>query len=172
MNKSNDTGGYKPPLQNNVGAAFCRPFFYDSKIGPLTIYEENDAITGIYYKKHENINKNLSPIAKWCINELDDYFNKRLTQFTVPIRLKGTDFQMLVWNELKKIPYGETVSYKYIAEKIQNPKAVRAVGMANSKNPISIIVPCHRVIASNGKLSGYAGGVTAKSFLIALEIGE
>ena len=158
----------------NIRAASCRPLFYNSKAGLLTIYEENDVITGIYWQRRgdiQNENKNLSYIAKWCINELDDYFNKRLMRFTVPIRLKGTDFQMLVWEELQKIPYGETVSYKYIAESINNPKAVRAVGAANSKNPISIIVPCHRVIASNGKLSGYAGGVDAKSFLIAHEAG-
>ena len=157
-------------MNNNKGLDNNQPFFYDSKIGPISIYEEDNAIVGLYFKTCKN--KNLSPIAKWCINELDDYFNKKLKNFTVPIRLKGTGFQMLVWQELQKIPYGETVSYKYIAEKINNPKAVRAVGLANSKNPISIIIPCHRVIAANGKLSGYAGGINIKSFLITHEIGE
>ena len=87
----------------------------------------------------------------------------------MPLSLKGTPFQMKVWEELRKIPYGETLSYGQIAENVGNPKAARAVGMANNKNPIMIIVPCHRVIGKNGKLVGYAGGVDIKEKLLKIE---
>ena len=104
-----------------------------------------------------------------AVAELEQYFAGSLRDFTVPIKLHGTPFQLAVWQELLKIPYGETRSYKDIALAIGKPKATRAVGGANHNNPISIIVPCHRVIASDGSLGGYGGGLDIKQWLLELE---
>ncbi|NCO45642.1 MAG: methylated-DNA--[protein]-cysteine S-methyltransferase, partial [Vibrio sp.] len=103
------------------------------------------------------------------IKQLDEYFSGKRTIFTLPLAAKGTEFQQSVWQALCKIPYGETWNYQQIAEAIGNPKAVRAVGLANGRNPISIIVPCHRVIGKSGKLTGYAGGLNRKASLLELE---
>lgn len=101
--------------------------------------------------------------------QLDEYFQGKRTTFSLPFKLTGTPFQLVVWKELQNIPYGKTTSYKEIAQKINKPKACRAVGMANNKNPLPIIIPCHRVIGSNGKLIGYAGGLKLKNYLLELE---
>lgn len=101
--------------------------------------------------------------------QLDEYFQGKRTIFSLPFKLTGTPFQLAVWKELQNIPYGKTTSYKEIAQKINKPKAYRAVGMANNKNPLPIIIPCHRVIGSNGKLIGYAGGLKLKNYLLELE---
>lgn len=101
--------------------------------------------------------------------QLDEYFQGKRTTFSLPFKLTGTLFQLAVWKELQNIPYGQTTSYKEIAQKINKPKAYRAVGMANNKNPLPIIIPCHRVIGSNGKLIGYAGGLNLKNYLLELE---
>lgn len=101
--------------------------------------------------------------------QLDEYFQGKRTTFSLPFKLTGTPFQLAVWKELQNIPYGQTTSYKEIAQKINKPKAYRAVGMANNKNPLPIIIPCHRVIGSNGKLIGHAGGLKLKNYLLELE---
>ena len=101
--------------------------------------------------------------------QLDEYFQGKRTTFSLPFKLTGTPFQLAVWKELQNIPYGKTTSYKEIAQKINKPKACRAVGMANNKNPLPIIIPCHRVIGSNGKLIGSAGGLKLKNYLLELE---
>ena len=101
--------------------------------------------------------------------QLDEYFQGKRTTFSLPFKLTGTPFQLAVWKELQNIPYGKTTSYKEIAQKINKPKACRAVGMANNKNPLPIIIPCHRVIGFNGKLIGYAGGLKLKNYLLELE---
>lgn len=98
--------------------------------------------------------------------ELDAYFAGALRQFTVPLKPQGTDFRKKVWEALQTIPYGETISYKELAQQINQPKAIRAVGGANHHNPISIIIPCHRVIGASGKLVGYGGGLNVKEFLL------
>lgn len=105
------------------------------------------------------------------IDQLDAYFKGKLTTFDIELNIQGTDFQKKVWQQLVKIPYGETISYGELAKRIGNPKASRAVGMANGKNPISIIVPCHRVIGKNGSLTGFGGGLEAKKTLLDLEKG-
>ena len=104
--------------------------------------------------------------------QLDEYFAGRLRRFTTPLVFEGTAFQNQVWKELCRIPYGETISYLELANRIRNPKAVRAVGMANGANPIAIIVPCHRVIGSNGALTGFGGGIPTKRALLELERGQ
>ncbi len=101
--------------------------------------------------------------------EIQEYFQGERKSFSVNLDLKGSSFQKQVWNELLKIPFGETRSYKEIASSIRNPKAARAVGSANGKNPLSIIIPCHRVISSDGSMGGYAGGLEKKSILLELE---
>ena len=102
-------------------------------------------------------------------DQLKEYFIRTRKVFDIPLDLEGTDFQMKVWNEIKKIPYGKPRSYKYIAEKLGDAKSIRAVGRANGQNPIPIIIPCHRVIGSNGTLTGYAGGLDVKEKLLEIE---
>ena len=143
--------------------------WYNSPIGILKIVADEDSIIGVEFAE-SIFEENSNPIIERCKIELKEYFEGKRKNFEVNIKyIGGTEFQKQVWNELKNIPYGKVVSYKYIAEKIKNPKAVRAVGGANNKNPITIIVPCHRVIGANGKLVGYAEGVDKKEFLLNLE---
>lgn len=111
----------------------------------------------------------VSDVTAKAIAQLDDFFARRRTTFDIPLLFPGTDFQKMVWNELLNIPYGTTISYIKLSERLGNVKAVRAVAAANGANPISIFVPCHRVIGSNGKLIGYGGGLAAKKRLLELE---
>lgn len=143
---------------------FCD--YYESPIGLLEIVTNNLKVLEINFvnKKEENINQN--NVTKQCIKELDEYFNGIRKKFDVKLELRGTDFQKNVWNELEKIEYGEVKTYKDIAININNEKAVRAVGNANNKNKIPIIIPCHRVIGASGKLVGYAGGLDKKQWLL------
>jgi len=125
--------------------------------------KQSDYFPSDIYKKTE------TPVIKKASKQLEEYFNGKRRTFDLPITLHGTDFQIKVWKALQTIPYGETRSYGQLAALIENPKASRAVGMANNKNPISIIIPCHRVIGHNGSLVGYAGGLNIKQKLIDLE---
>jgi len=108
-------------------------------------------------------------LIKKAALQFGEYFKGKRKSFILPLTMNGTDFQMKVWNALKKIPYGKTVSYGELAAMIGNPKACRAVGMANNRNPIAIIVPCHRIIGHDGSLTGYGGGLKLKSLLLELE---
>lgn len=110
-----------------------------------------------------------SEIICETIKQLDEYFACNRRDFSIPLLFTGSPFQCTVWSELLKIPYGDTISYAELARRIENPKAVRAVASANATNPISILVPCHRVIGSNHKLTGYGGGLYTKQFLLDLE---
>lgn len=110
-----------------------------------------------------------SPLIEQTIDQLQEYFTGKRTWFDIPLLLVGTDFQKTVWEELRNIPYGKTLSYMDLALKLHNPKAIRAVASANGANAISIIVPCHRIIGSDGSLVGYAGGLTAKKRLLKCE---
>lgn len=143
----------------------------DYKIGNIDIIEENNKIVEIRINK--NINDNIieknTTVLKETEKQLNEYFEGKRRTFNLPLEPQGTEFMKKVWKSLQDIPYGETKTYKEIAEKIGNPKASRAVGMANHKNPIPIIIPCHRVIGSNGKLVGYALGMDMKGFLLELE---
>jgi methylated-DNA-[protein]-cysteine S-methyltransferase len=132
---------------------------------------EGKAITGVFFgnKPHTDFTKAETPLIKKTAAQIEEYLTGKRKQFTVPIALYGTEFQLAVWGALQIIPYGETRSYKEIAAFIGKPKALRAVGMANNRNPISIIVPCHRVIGSNGSLTGYGGGLPLKRRLLELE---
>lgn len=146
-------------------------YTYDTILGSVTFVEENGALVVItthpYHPKEEIYQE--TPVIKEAFGQLSEYFSGNRKTFNLPLLLKGTDFQKQVWQALLKIPFGETRSYKQIAEAIGNPKAVRAVGMANNKNPLLIVVPCHRVIGANGKLVGYAVGLDKKEYLLRLE---
>ncbi|MEA5018577.1 MAG: methylated-DNA--[protein]-cysteine S-methyltransferase [Erysipelotrichaceae bacterium] len=147
--------------------AYC----YQSPIGALRIIETDDKIIGVDFfdklsKEHTLME---TVLIKKTYQQLLEYFAGKRHIFSIDIKLIGTPFQVAVWNQLIKIPYGQTCSYKYIAQRIEKPKAYRAVGMANNRNPISIIVPCHRVIGANGKLVGYGGGLDVKAKLLDLE---
>lgn len=141
--------------------------YYKSPIGTICIDANENAVTSI--RLSELGEENPSPITNKTIVQLTEYFEGKRREFDIPIELTGTEFQLKVWNELKKIPYGETRSYADIAKAVGNSKACRAVGGANNKNPIMIIVPCHRVIGKNGSMVGYAGGIDIKVELLKLE---
>jgi methylated-DNA-[protein]-cysteine S-methyltransferase len=148
---------------------------FDSPVGPLLLAGDSNALQRVSFEssKHSALTqaelKQDRAAFTEVIRQLQAYFRGELKVFDVPLAMEGTDFQLRVWNALRGIPYGETVSYAQLAERIGNPKAVRAVGLANGSNPIPIIVPCHRVIGSDGSLTGFGGGLPIKKILIELE---
>lgn len=147
-------------------------FIYETMVGDIGIGDNGEAITDVFFGKAYNINDftvRETELIKLAYEQIMDYFNGKSKRFNLPLYVEGTEFQKNVWKALMTIPYGETRSYKEIGELVGRPKAARAVGMANNKNPISIIIPCHRVIGSNGKLVGYGGGIKVKEELLNLE---
>jgi methylated-DNA-[protein]-cysteine S-methyltransferase len=147
----------------------------NSPIGPLLLAGDDAGLRLVHFATGR---RPKSPQPDWVENgtpfkeatrQLEAYFKGKLQHFDLPLALDGTDFQLLVWRNLQKIPYGETVSYGQLAKRIGNPTAARAVGLANGSNPIPIIIPCHRVIGSNGDLTGFGGGLPIKKKLLALE---
>lgn len=140
----------------------------DSPFGPIRIGCEEDAVVSICRHNGE-ITADASPLSALVQCQLQEYFTGTRTAFDFPIKPKGTPFQLAVWNELCKIPYGQIRTYGEIAAAIGNPKASRAVGMACNRNPLWIVIPCHRVIGSNRNLTGYAGGLPMKLALLSLE---
>ena len=145
--------------------------YYQSPIGMIELSEVNKSIDYITFIDSEKTKptSNNSPILKKAVKQLDEYFAGKRLNFELPLSPKGTAFQKSVWKVLQGIPHGKTVSYLDIAKQLGDVKAVRAVGMANGKNPIAIVIPCHRVIGANGKLTGYAGGLERKQWLLELE---
>ena len=153
----------------------------DSPLGPLTVVAEDDHLCGLYVE--QGLAKALErravigpavrpgddPVLAAVTDQLRAYFARELTEFDVPLAASGTPFQQRVWEALRRIPYGETRSYGQLAAEIGSPAASRAVGAANGRNPVSIVVPCHRVIGSTGRLTGYAGGLSTKELLLAHE---
>ncbi|WAL67179.1 methylated-DNA--[protein]-cysteine S-methyltransferase [Amycolatopsis cynarae] len=147
----------------------------DSPVGPLTLVGEDGMLSGLYMheQRHRPPQERFGeedPAGFGAVKEqLAEYFTGERTAFDLPLRLHGTPFQRVVWEALREIPYGETTSYGELAERIGRPGAARAVGLANGKNPVGIIVPCHRVIGSSGALTGYGGGIAVKRSLLAFE---
>ena len=141
---------------------------YNTKFGKIYISADEKNILEISFNK-PNYRTQETPLIKRAFSELEEYFNGQRKTFELPLKLEGTEFQKKVWQELIKIPYGKTISYKELAKAVGNEKACRAVGMANNKNKIMIVIPCHRVIGSNGDLTGYAGGLNIKKQLLDLE---
>jgi methylated-DNA-[protein]-cysteine S-methyltransferase len=147
----------------------------NSKIGPMYLVASDKGLHGVFWKETATPYRNKQhhgravEILDEAQTQLEQYLDGQRKSFDLPLDVQGTSFQKQVWNELSKIPYGKTYSYSDIAKKIKNDKAVRAVGTANGRNPLSLIVPCHRVIAADGTLGGYAGGLSIKEKLLRLE---
>ena len=145
-------------------------YIYQTAIGVLTLCEEKGCITAIStnYRPETGEEKETETIRR-AYTQITEYLEGKRKIFDLPLAATGTEFQKRVWKALSEIPYGETRTYGEIAAAIGNPKAARAVGMANHRNPLMIVVPCHRVIGSNGKMTGYASGLDTKEFLLKLE---
>ncbi|QNO15593.1 methylated-DNA--[protein]-cysteine S-methyltransferase [Alkalicella caledoniensis] len=145
----------------------------ETPIGKLTLICDDISLTSIAFGEkqmsEEFEEKQLHPILVETSRQLSLFFEGKLQEFNIPLNPSGTTFQKAVWDSLKEIPYGKTVSYGDVAKNIGNPKSVRAVGQANNKNPIPIIIPCHRVVGKDGSLVGYGGGLDIKKYLLALE---
>ena len=145
--------------------------FYDSPVGRLGLIGEGDALISLTLPNQPVplIAEQETPVLRETRRQLEAYFAGKLREFDVPLRLEGTPFRLRVWEQLQKIPYGQVISYGELARRVGQPNAARAVGGANHHNPISIIVPCHRVIAAGGSLCGYGGGLELKRALLRLE---
>ncbi len=140
--------------------------YIEVSAGVIKIVCSDEHVLSVSFSDTAKENDKGSKVLNEALKQMNEYFSGKRKTFDLPLYFEGTEFQKSVWNELRKIPYGITVSYKDIAEGINNEKAVRAVGNANNKNKIMIIVPCHRVIGKNGKLVGFAGGLDKKEFLL------
>ncbi|WP_431087588.1 methylated-DNA--[protein]-cysteine S-methyltransferase [Paenibacillus sp. 8b26] len=144
---------------------------YASPIGEIEIWGTDEAVHSIMFSDRDTsttttLDETSHPVLEACASQLDEYFKGTRYEFTFPYVFEGTDFQKNVWDALVKVGYGETAAYKDIAFSIGNEKAIRAVGSANGKNKLSIVIPCHRIIGSNQKLTGYAGGLWRKEWLL------
>jgi methylated-DNA-[protein]-cysteine S-methyltransferase len=158
--------------------AFC---YVDSPLGRLMLTSDGTALTGLYMNLYRNKPSKLPDLdGDWVQNEtidplpaaarqLQEYFAGKRREFDLPLRMAGTEFQQRVWRELTQIPFGETRSYGQLAKRLDNPNGSRAVGLANGRNPIAIIVPCHRVIGADGSLTGFGGGIDRKEWLLTHE---
>ncbi|MDF2985487.1 MAG: methylated-DNA/protein-cysteine methyltransferase [Eubacterium sp.] len=156
-------------------------FYYDTVIGCIGIAEEDNYITNVVFendvlpvksKENHELVVHETQVIREAAQQLDEYLKGERQLFSIPLAPEGTPFMKEVWNGLCRIPYGESRSYKEIAGTVGNPKAYRAVGLANNRNPIPVFIPCHRVIGSNGKLTGYRGGLEVKQKLLELEKGN
>lgn len=150
----------------------------ETPIGPLTLVgQDSAALVGVYMDQHRHapdaarhgVRADNDPLLEQAADQLHAYFAGRLREFDLPIRFNGTQFQQQVWTALSAIPYGQTWSYGQLARHLGKPGASRAVGLANGRNPVSIVVPCHRVIGSDGSLTGYGGGMARKEWLLRVE---
>ena len=165
-NKHNDTAVGTVDMKNI--------FFYETRIGKIGIISNREAVTGLFFaggtgNAVEGTCNKETAVIREAAKQLTEYLDGKRRRFDIPMAFEGTPFQRKVWEALTRIPYGETRSYAEIAGSIGQPKACRAVGMANNRNPIAVMVPCHRVIGANGKLVGYAGGLDVKQKLLELE---
>jgi len=165
-------------MRSEEKAAMKLSYMYlASPVGQLKLVANEQALVAVLWENEnpkrvrlaELLEEAQHPVLLETARQLNEYFAGQRRQFDLPLDFEGTDFQQKVWQALLSIPFGETRSYKQIAEQIGNPKAVRAVGAANGKNPISIIAPCHRVIGASGKLVGFAGGLENKDILLKIE---
>ena len=150
----------------------------DSPVGPLRLRSDGEHLTGVFFVEHRHAPEDLGevvddalapPVLREAARQLQEYFAGGRTGFDLPTAAPGTDFQQRVWAQLRAIPYGRTWSYGELARALGNPGASRAVGLANGRNPLSIVVPCHRVVGSDGSITGYGGGVERKQALLDLE---
>lgn len=140
--------------------------YYQSPVGLLEIKVAGDFVASISFVDEQQSNADSYPLLERVIEQLEQYFNGERKVFDIPLKQYGTDFQQRVWNELLNIPFGKTISYLQLSKKLGDVKAIRAVGTTNGKNSLAIVVPCHRVIGSDGSLTGYAGGLWRKQWLL------
>ena len=148
-----------------------------SGIGDLMLVADGSALTGLYFAGCEHVpvaskswlRNDRHPVLQMTAQQLEEYFAGKRTKFSVPLRLTGTEFQKKIWREIARIPHGQTITYSELADRAGASQAVRAAGTTTGRNPISIIVPCHRVVGKNGAMCGFAGGLERKRFLLALE---
>lgn len=154
-----------------------RQWVFEHQIARFYLVASEKGLKSVLWKKsaHVPMLKSLNDqhvsaqFIRSAVQQLDEFLQRQRTEFDIKLDIEGTEFQKKVWQELLKIPYGETISYKTLARRIRNEKAIRAVGTANGRNPLSLIIPCHRVIASDGSMGGYSGGVFVKEHLLRLE---
>ncbi len=154
--------------------------FVDSPVGKLKLVAGSKGLVAVLWENDdprrvrlEGLSEEpLHPLLVQTAQQLTDYFSGRRDEFSIPLDMRGTSFQKQVWEALLTIPFGETRTYGEIARQLGNPASTRAVGAANGRNPVSILVPCHRVVGTNGKLTGFAGGLEAKAYLLKLEAFE
>ena len=138
-----------------------------SPLGPLTLFAEDGRLTALVYGDYGSYDD--LPLFREAKRQLEEYFSGRRQTFSLPLAPDGTDFQRRVWQVLLDIPYGTAISYRELADRVGSPRAFQAVGQANGRNPLPILIPCHRVIAANGTLGGYSSGVDRKRYLLQLE---
>lgn len=153
----------------------ARALLHQTPAGAVVIVENGTAVTHLFFSRMvqpEHLEWKKTPLLSQTADQLDEYFQGSRRTFNVPISPQGTEFERIVWKALLTIPYGETRNYGDIARQIGRPSACRAVGQANNRNPVGIIIPCHRVIGANGKLTGYASGLAIKQYLLELEQGS
>lgn len=143
---------------------------FESSVGFLILKSDGQSVTEISFSESDCAVKNSCAVLENCQEQLESYFSGKTVSFDLPLNPAGTEFQQRVWKELLKIPYGETITYHELAVRLGDPKCIRAAGTANGKNPIAVIIPCHRVIGAGNKLTGYAGGIWRKKALLELEI--
>jgi methylated-DNA-[protein]-cysteine S-methyltransferase len=154
--------------------------YIDTPLGSLQLVSDGQALTGLFFPEPQTgfftgpgwVRDDSAAPFPLVKAELDDYFQGKLTRFTVPLAPSGTAFQLSVWRALQDIPYGQTISYRELARRVGCPKGMRAAGHANGRNPIAILIPCHRVVGSDGNLTGYGGGIDKKRALLLLERGD
>jgi len=143
---------------------------FSSPLGFLILKSDGQNITEISFSENDIQEQNPCAVLEACQVQLTDYFSGKSVGFDLPLNPEGTEFQQKVWAELLKIPYGETITYMDLAVRLGDPKCIRAAGTANGKNPIAVVIPCHRVIGAGNKLTGYAGGIWRKKLLLELEM--
>ena len=156
------------PIRLNVSGFFMEKALLHTPLGNILVEGDENGLTSLTIVTEENtITENKIPkVLETAITQLDEYFNRNRTHFTLKLQPKGTEFQKKVWQKLLEIPFGTTISYQQLSNQLGDSKAIRAVANANSKNPLWIIIPCHRVIGSDGSLTGYAGGLWRKKWLL------
>lgn len=143
--------------------------YLNTPLGTLIIKGDAEGLCEVSFTKENKNTRSVPAALQHAVIQLQEYFNGERKQFDIPLNPEGTDFQKRVWNTLSNIPFGKTKSYQEIANALEDPKVIRAAASANGKNPIAIIIPCHRVIGSDGSLTGYAGGLDRKKWLLAHE---
>ena len=143
---------------------------FDSPLGLLIVKSDGSSVTEISFSENDIPEQLSCEVLERCKSQLLDYFSGKIMFFDLPLKAEGTPFQQRVWAELMKIPFGETITYMELAVRLGDPKSIRAAGTANGRNPIAIVIPCHRVIGAGNKLTGYAGGIWRKKGLLELEM--